>query len=159
MEYLETRNFREPLLLRLKRRRPGADRCRSSWCPTATSEKLLLSRDITRWERMETTRRDFVANVSHELRTPLTVLGGFLETLSDMREPDPRCCERSLQLMTEQATRMQRLVEDLLTLSGWRARRIRCAKSSSTCRRLVRGAGSRCAGNERGQAPVHPARR
>jgi len=77
----------------------------------------LLSRDITRWERMETTRRDFVANVSHELRTPLTVLGGFLETLSDMQDPDPSMLRRSLQLMSEQATRMQRLVEDLLTLS------------------------------------------
>jgi len=77
----------------------------------------LLSRDITRWERMETTRQDFVANVSHELRTPLTVLGGFLETLSDMREPDPAMLRRSLELMSEQATRMQRLVEDLLTLS------------------------------------------
>ncbi len=57
--------------------------------PYGDSEKLLLSRDITRWERMETTRRDFVANVSHELRTPLTVLGGFLETLADMPKPDP----------------------------------------------------------------------
>jgi two-component system phosphate regulon sensor histidine kinase PhoR len=85
--------------------------------PYGDSEKLLLSRDITHWERMETTRRDFVANVSHELRTPLTVLGGFLETLSDMGEPDPDMLRRSLQLMGEQATRMQRLVEDLLTLS------------------------------------------
>ncbi len=85
--------------------------------PYGDSEKLLLSRDITRWERMETTRRDFVANVSHELRTPLTVLGGFLETLSDMQKPDPDMLRRSLQLMGEQATRMQRLVEDLLTLS------------------------------------------
>jgi two-component system phosphate regulon sensor histidine kinase PhoR len=85
--------------------------------PYGDRDKLLLSRDITRWERMETTRRDFVANVSHELRTPLTVLGGFLETLSDMREPDPDMLRRSLQLMSEQSTRMQRLVEDLLTLS------------------------------------------
>jgi two-component system phosphate regulon sensor histidine kinase PhoR len=85
--------------------------------PYGDSEKLLLSRDITHWERMETTRRDFVANVSHELRTPLTVLGGFLETLSDMQKPDPDMLRRSLQLMGEQATRMQRLVEDLLTLS------------------------------------------
>ena len=67
--------------------------------PYGDSEKLLLSRDITHWERMETTRRDFVANVSHELRTPLTVLGGFLETLSDMQKPDPDMLRRSLQLM------------------------------------------------------------
>ena len=115
-EYLETRNYREPLLLRLSRNEQELT-LSVQLVPYGDSEKLLLSRDITRWERMETTRRDFVANVSHELRTPLTVLGGFLETLSDMREPDPDMLRRSLQLMSEQATRMQRLVEDLLTLS------------------------------------------
>src|SRR5690606_4416463 len=45
---------------------------------------LLVTRDITQLEKLETTRKDFVANVSHELRTPLTVLSGFLETLQDM---------------------------------------------------------------------------
>ncbi len=115
-EYLETRNYREPLLLRLSRNDQELT-LSVQLVPYGDHEKLLLSRDITRWERMETTRRDFVANVSHELRTPLTVLGGFLETLSDMREPDPEMLRRSLQLMSEQATRMQRLVEDLLTLS------------------------------------------
>jgi len=115
-EYLETRNFREPLLLRLSRNDQELT-LSVQLVPYGDREKLLLSRDITRWERMETTRRDFVANVSHELRTPLTVLGGFLETLSDMQEPDPDMLRRSLQLMSEQATRMQCLVEDLLTLS------------------------------------------
>jgi two-component system phosphate regulon sensor histidine kinase PhoR len=115
-EYLETRNFREPLLLRLWRNDQELT-LSVQLVPYGDSEKLLLSRDITHWERMETTRRDFVANVSHELRTPLTVLGGFLETLSDMQKPDPDMLRRSLQLMGEQATRMQRLVEDLLTLS------------------------------------------
>ncbi len=115
-EYLETRNYGEPLLLRLSRNDQELT-LSVQLVPYGDREKLLLSRDITRWERMETTRRDFVANVSHELRTPLTVLGGFLETLSDMREPDPELLRRSLQLMSDQATRMQRLVEDLLTLS------------------------------------------
>jgi two-component system, OmpR family, phosphate regulon sensor histidine kinase PhoR len=115
-EYLETRNYREPLLLRLSRNDQELT-LSVQLVPYGDHEKLLLSRDITRWERMETTRRDFVANVSHELRTPLTVLGGFLETLSDMPQPDPGMLRRSLQLMSEQATRMQRLVEDLLTLS------------------------------------------
>jgi len=58
-----------------------------------------------------------VANVSHELRTPLTVLSGFLETLSDAPDPDPEMLTRSLHFMSEQAARMHRLVEDLLTLS------------------------------------------
>ena len=45
---------------------------------------LVVTRDVTQVERLETTRKDFVANVSHELRTPLTVLSGFLETLHDI---------------------------------------------------------------------------
>ena len=85
--------------------------------PYGDSRKLILGRDITRWERLETTRRDFVANVSHELRTPLTVVGGFLETLHDMDAPDPEMTRRAIELMTQQTTRMTRLVEDLLTLS------------------------------------------
>jgi two-component system phosphate regulon sensor histidine kinase PhoR len=116
VEYLETRNFREPLLLRAKREDQELS-LSVQLVPYGASEKLLLSRDITRWERMETTRRDFVANVSHELRTPLTVLSGFLETLTDTPKPEPEMLRRSMQLMAEQAARMHRLVEDLLTLS------------------------------------------
>jgi two-component system, OmpR family, phosphate regulon sensor histidine kinase PhoR len=116
VEYLETRNFREPLLLRLKREDQELS-LSIQLVPYGASEKLLLCRDITRWERMETTRRDFVANVSHELRTPLTVLSGFLETLTDTPEPDHDLRLRSVELMAEQAQRMHRLVEDLLTLS------------------------------------------
>jgi len=85
--------------------------------PYGDRHKLLLGRDITRWERLETTRRDFVANVSHELRTPLTVVGGFLETLADMKKPDAEMTKRSIMLMAQQTSRMTRLVEDLLTLS------------------------------------------
>jgi two-component system phosphate regulon sensor histidine kinase PhoR len=85
--------------------------------PYGDRQKLILGRDITRWERLETTRRDFIANVSHELRTPLTVVGGFLETLTDMKKPDPEMTQRSIMLMTQQTSRMTRLVEDLLTLS------------------------------------------
>jgi two-component system phosphate regulon sensor histidine kinase PhoR len=114
--YLEAGSFHEPLVLRVARA-DGELVLSIQLVPYGGSEKLLLSRDVTRWERLETTRRDFVANVSHELRTPLTVLNGFLETLSDMPEPDPDMLRRSLVLMTEQTVRMHRLVEDLLTLS------------------------------------------
>ena len=79
-------------------------------------QRLLLSRDITQFQRVEAMRRDFVANVSHELRTPLTVVSGFIETLRD--EADAQAAARYLDLMAEQAGRMQRLVEDLLTLSA-----------------------------------------
>ncbi len=80
---------------------------------------LMVSRDITQIERLETTRKDFVANVSHELRTPLTVLSGFLETLEDM-PADSLTDEQRLHfvgLMREQAARMEAIVSDLLTLS------------------------------------------
>jgi len=78
---------------------------------------IVISRDITQSERVDEIRRDFVANVSHELRTPLTVVNGFLETLLDAQPPLDPVRMRHLQLMHEQATRMYRLVEDLLTLS------------------------------------------
>jgi two-component system phosphate regulon sensor histidine kinase PhoR len=80
------------------------------------SQRLVLSRDITRFERMERMRREFVANVSHELRTPLTVVTGFLENLREGGN-DPEDTQRYLSLMSEQAKRMERLVADLLTLS------------------------------------------
>ena len=85
--------------------------------PYGHSQKLLLGRDITYRERLETTRRDFIANVSHELRTPLTVVQGFLETLEDSQGSDPQFLERGIKLMSEQTQRMTRLVNDLLTLS------------------------------------------
>ena len=79
-------------------------------------QALVLSRDITRFEKLEGIRREFVANVSHELRTPLTVIAGFIETLRD--EDDPAARSRYLDLMGGQSQRMLRLVEDLLTLSS-----------------------------------------
>ncbi len=113
--YLEAQRFGEPLLLRGP---TEADRVLSvQLVPYGQHEKLLLSRDVTRWERLEAVRRDFVANVSHELRTPLTVLRGFIETLADAREGDTKLHRRSLELMGAQAERMQRLVEDLLMLA------------------------------------------
>jgi two-component system phosphate regulon sensor histidine kinase PhoR len=87
--------------------------------PYGQDEKLLLSRDITQWERLETMRRDFVANVSHELKTPLTVVSGFLETIADgnVRLEEPRG-QQVLALMRSQTDRMLRLIDDLLTLSA-----------------------------------------
>jgi two-component system, OmpR family, phosphate regulon sensor histidine kinase PhoR len=81
------------------------------------SQKLLLSRDVTQTERVDAMRRDFVANVSHELRTPLTVLVGFLETVRELKL-DPQRQRDYLGMMQEQAARMQRIIEDLLTLSA-----------------------------------------
>ena len=85
--------------------------------PFGQDQKLLLSRDVTQAERVETMRRDFVANVSHELRTPLTVLVGFLETVRELKL-DPQRQRDYLAMMQEQAARMQRIIDDLLTLSA-----------------------------------------
>ena len=82
-------------------------------------EFLIVTRDVTQMEKLETMRKDFVANVSHELRTPLTVLSGFLETLHDTPRDAVTDEQRAhyLNLMLEQALRMQATVADLLTLS------------------------------------------
>ena len=114
-EYLDSHAYNEPLVVRLPR--DVELLLAIQLVPYGDKQKLLFSRDITHLERVETMRRDFVANVSHELRTPLTVLCGFLETLVGMPRLDSDMTRRTLRLMQEQAQRMQRLVEDLLTLS------------------------------------------
>lgn len=78
---------------------------------------LIVLSDITRLKRLETVRRDFVANVSHELKTPITALKGCVETLSDTRPMDPVENSRFLAMMNRQVARMEALVEDLLSLS------------------------------------------
>lgn len=85
--------------------------------PFANKQKLLISRDMTQLEKVDVMRRDFIANVSHELRTPLTVVGGFLETLSDMEGAVPENLKHYFAMMEEQTIRMRRIIEDLLTLS------------------------------------------
>jgi two-component system phosphate regulon sensor histidine kinase PhoR len=78
---------------------------------------MLLVRDVSQSERLATMRRDFVANVSHELKTPLTVVAGFVETLADGWQDLSVAETQLLALAGEQAARMQRLIDDLLTLS------------------------------------------
>ena len=84
--------------------------------PYGTHQRLLMTRDITQLDRLETTRRDFVANVSHELKTPLTVLSGFLETIRELPATEAQR-NQYLGLMHAQAHRMENIVEDLLVLS------------------------------------------
>jgi two-component system phosphate regulon sensor histidine kinase PhoR len=118
VEYAHRASWPEPILVRLGQQ--GQERLMMMQLTAyASNQRLLITRDVTQIERLETTRRDFVANVSHELRTPLTVLAGFLETLRDM--PDDALPqeqrEQYIDMMHEQAHRMQAIVEDLLTLS------------------------------------------
>jgi two-component system phosphate regulon sensor histidine kinase PhoR len=85
--------------------------------PFGEGKKLLIARDITDLERVDAMRRDFIANVSHELRTPLTVVGGFVETLADAPDLTAGESRRYYDLMLDHTRRMQRLLDDLLTLS------------------------------------------
>lgn len=78
---------------------------------------LVLLRDLTEARRVERMRADFVANASHELRTPLASLSGFIETLQGPARNDPAARERFLEVMAEQARRMSRLIDDLMSLS------------------------------------------
>ena len=84
--------------------------------PYGTKQYLLLIRDVTRLQRLQAMRRDFVANASHELRSPLTVLSGYLETMAD----DPELAAEwhgPMDEMLGQCRRMTSLVDDLLELS------------------------------------------
>jgi two-component system, OmpR family, phosphate regulon sensor histidine kinase PhoR len=85
--------------------------------PFGSRQKLVIARDMTHLAQLERMRSNFVANISHELRTPLTVLSGFLETLKDMDRPASTDLRKHFQTMHDQAQRMSRLVDDLLTLS------------------------------------------
>lgn len=115
IEYLHESNFNEPLIMVPARH---DDMVLSiKLIPYGDDKRLLISRDITQFERIEAMRRDFVANVSHELRTPLTVVSGFVENLEDMPDLNQDSARRALQLMAEQTRRMDNLVADLLTLS------------------------------------------
>jgi two-component system phosphate regulon sensor histidine kinase PhoR len=78
---------------------------------------LVVLSDRTRERAVERTRADFVANASHELRTPLASLMGFIDTLRGPAADDPPAQARFLEIMAEQAARMNRLIDDLLSLS------------------------------------------
>jgi len=113
-EYLMRADFREPLTL--------VDTVAQTTLsvqllPFQETRRMVVSRDTTPFSRMETMRSDFIANVSHELRTPLTVVGGFLEQMIEQPDIAPAQVRRIESIMLDQTQRMQRLIEDLLTLS------------------------------------------
>ena len=92
--------------------------------PLVTGGGVVTMLDLTVLRRLETIRRDFVANVSHELKTPLTAVSGYAETLLDDGIPAEQR-RRFVETIRDNATRMQRIVDDLLDLSriesgGWR---------------------------------------
>lgn len=78
---------------------------------------LIVLNDVTRLRRLETMRRDFVANVSHELKTPLTAVKGFVETLQEGALEEPQQAKEFLAIVDRQVQRLYSIVEDLLELS------------------------------------------
>lgn len=82
-----------------------------------SKKRLLLAQDVTRLNRLEQVRRDFIANISHELKSPLTVIIGYVESLQDDQE-SARKWSKPLAQIEQQSNRMRRIVEDLLQLSA-----------------------------------------
>ncbi|MCO1601227.1 sensor histidine kinase [Desulfosporosinus nitroreducens] len=78
---------------------------------------VIVFHDVTELRRLEKMRTEFVANVSHELRTPLTSIKGFVETLLDGAAEDPSLRNRFLEIIQAETLRLQRLIEDLLTIA------------------------------------------
>jgi two-component system phosphate regulon sensor histidine kinase PhoR len=98
---------------------------------------IITARDITRLQRLEQMRVDFVANVSHELRSPLTAIRGFIETLQNGAIADGDAAERFLRIMETQADRLTRLLDDLLTLSNIELGKVELHRRSIELRTLV----------------------
>ncbi|MHB1085192.1 MAG: phosphate regulon sensor histidine kinase PhoR [Thiobacillus sp.] len=115
VEFLDAADFSQPLVCKSPVSREIT--LSLQLVPFGASQKLLIARDITDLERVDAMRRDFIANVSHELRTPLTVVGGFVETLADAPDLPASESRHYFDLMLDHTRRMQRLLDDLLTLS------------------------------------------
>jgi two-component system, OmpR family, phosphate regulon sensor histidine kinase PhoR len=86
--------------------------------PLPSGGALVVLHDVTRIEAAEKSRRDFIANVSHELRTPLTSIQGYVETLVEDPRPNAETTREFLGIIHKNATRMNRLTEDLLALAS-----------------------------------------
>ena len=113
--YLERGDFSELLRLALPTRPTRLFEIRLH--QSVDGQKLMITRDVTDQAKLDSVRRDFVANVSHEIRTPVTVIGGFAETLLNLELPVAQQREY-LETILKQSQNMQRLVEDLLMLSS-----------------------------------------
>ena len=86
--------------------------------PLPSGGALVVLHDVTSIEAAQKSRREFVANVSHELRTPLTSIQGYVETLVEDPNPSPETTREFLAVILKNATRMNRLTEDLLALAS-----------------------------------------
>lgn len=85
--------------------------------PFEDRRHILVTQDVTKLERIDMMRQDFIANASHELRTPLTVINGFLEIAAEDTNMDKKTRMAHIKLMMDQGKRMQNLLDDMLTLT------------------------------------------
>jgi len=111
-----------------------------SAAPLPAGGALAVLHDVTRIEAAEQSRRDFIANVSHELRTPLTSIQGYVETLVEDPKPRPETTREFLGVILKNATRMNRLTEDLLALASVESPGYRVKPQLSRARLLVEDA-------------------
>ena len=115
IDYLTAGNFDKPLVIHNSE---NAQTIELHVVVLGRKNAVIVTHDVTDRDKLDSIRRDFVANVSHELRTPLTVINGFIDLAISSKDPGPvRIGREHLALMKEQADRMSRLVNDLLTLS------------------------------------------
>ena len=112
IDYIILARYDEPLTLKI-----GERKLIVRLIPFEDRRQILVTHDVTEFDRLETMRRDFIANASHELRTPLTVINGFLEIANAEPDLDQTTRMQHLRLMAEQGRRMQNLVEDMLVLT------------------------------------------
>lgn len=93
--------------------------------------------DITRTERLELVRQEFLSNVSHELRTPLTSIMAFVETLESGAREDPESCQRFLSIIRKNASRMHTLIDDILDLTAIEAGNVQLRLADVNLHELV----------------------
>jgi len=113
----DARDTDEPVEREITRVEPDRETVLRLHAFRARDNVALVVRDVTRLHRLQTVRKDFVANVSHELKTPLAALRGLVETLRGDGEMDPSTRAGFLDRVRSQIESMTRMVEDLLTLS------------------------------------------
>jgi two-component system phosphate regulon sensor histidine kinase PhoR len=111
-----------------------------SAAPLPSGGAIAVLHDVTRIEAAERSRRDFIANVSHELRTPLTSIQGYVETLVEAPQQDAATTNEFLQVILKNATRMNRLTEDLLALASIESPDYKLARQATGASDMVRDA-------------------
>ncbi len=115
LQYLSEGDFSKPIKVLSKE--PGRELLLSAVVADRT-HFIIVTHDVTEQHRIDSMRKDFVANVSHELRTPLTVLSGFLDMILASPEIDEKTIREQLTIMQDESSRMKNLVNDLLALSS-----------------------------------------